>query len=77
MGLGNPCNELDTNLFAATIVMVGNGENAKFWNSPWIMGLGPRTLDRSSLRTKKGIFSWSENFSQQFVGQQYQHLKRL
>jgi hypothetical protein len=34
--LGNPCHKEDMKLFvAATSVTLKNGENAKFWTSPW------------------------------------------
>lgn len=43
--LGNPCNAKDKALFAAaTVVSVGNGENAKFWTSPWLDGICPKDI---------------------------------
>jgi hypothetical protein len=38
-GLDIPCNKTDRDLFdASTVVTVGKGDKASFWNSNWING---------------------------------------
>jgi hypothetical protein len=45
VGMEVPCNELDKQLFrASTVVTVGNGLLARFWDSPWCEGHAPRDL---------------------------------
>ena len=45
IGLGNPCNNDDKEIFAAAMVVsVDNGEKAKFWTSPWVNGIRPRDI---------------------------------
>jgi hypothetical protein len=45
IGIGNPCNEQDRELFPeATTVIVGDGEKAKIWTSPWLAGLWPKDI---------------------------------
>ena len=43
VGLGNPCNQNDANIFAAsTKVEVGSGDKASFWHSSWLDGRRPK-----------------------------------
>jgi hypothetical protein len=45
VGTDVPCNEVDRHFFrASTTVVVGRGDKAKFWDSPWLGGLAPREL---------------------------------
>jgi hypothetical protein len=45
VGTEVPCCEVDRQLFrACTIVTIGNGLTAKFWESSWLNGLAPRDL---------------------------------
>ena len=45
IGLGNPCNSMDCEFFAAaTRVTIGNGEKAKFWSDPWLEGCCPKDM---------------------------------
>ncbi|CAN6246948.1 unnamed protein product [Urochloa humidicola] len=45
VGSDVPCNEVDKQLFrASTWVTVGNGNRARFWDSPWLEGIAPRDL---------------------------------
>lgn len=40
-----PCNAIDRQLFrASTIVTVGNGKQAKFWQSSWLNGQAPMDI---------------------------------
>jgi hypothetical protein len=40
-----PCNEIDRQLFrGSTIVTVGNGQRASFWDSSWLEGKAPRDI---------------------------------
>jgi len=40
-----PVNEVDRQLFrASTIVTVGNGKTAKFWEASWLQGKAPRDI---------------------------------
>jgi hypothetical protein len=42
VGLGNPCDDTDMDLFyASTTIMLGNGEKTPFWKAPWLNGLKP------------------------------------
>lgn len=44
-GTEPPVNDIDWQLFrASTIVTVGNGLKAEFWNSVWLNGVAPRDL---------------------------------
>lgn len=39
VGSGNPCDEMDKNLFyASSTIIVGNGARTPFWDSPWVQG---------------------------------------
>jgi hypothetical protein len=45
VGLGTPCNAHDKELFGkATIVTIGNGEKASFWDASWLQGLAPKDI---------------------------------
>lgn len=38
VGTEVPCNEVDKQLFwASTVVTLGNGSKARFWEFPWLM----------------------------------------
>lgn len=40
-----PCTEVDKQLFrVSTLVKVGNGQKARFWESAWLNGIAPRDL---------------------------------
>ena len=44
-GSGTPCTSNDKDLFAAaTRVCIGDGNKAKFWESPWLDGLRPKDI---------------------------------
>jgi hypothetical protein len=45
VGLGNPCNAHDRELFAAaTNVTIGNGKRALFWEASWLQGKRPKDI---------------------------------
>jgi hypothetical protein len=45
VGLGNPCNNQDKELFAAaTKISIGNGKKAIFWEDPWLDGKRPKDI---------------------------------
>ena len=45
MGMETPCTDTDRDLFSAsTIVTVGDGKKAKFWESSWLNGLRPKDI---------------------------------
>lgn len=45
VGTDVPCNDVDRQLFrASTVVTIGNGHRAKFWDSSWLNGRAPRDL---------------------------------
>jgi hypothetical protein len=40
-----PCNDIDRQLFRlSTVVILGNGVKARFWDSPWLQGRAPRDI---------------------------------
>jgi hypothetical protein len=44
-GLDIPCDKTDRDLFdASTVITVGKGDKASFWNSNWINGRAPKHL---------------------------------
>lgn len=57
VGMGNPCGEADMDLFyESTIITIGNGGKAPFWNSPWLQGVkskGIATLIHAASKWKK------------------------
>ena len=59
VGTGNPCDEMDKNLFYASMtITVGNGARTPFWDSPWVRDQKPRDIapliyDASSWKTWK------------------------
>ena len=45
MGSAPPCDEVDKQLFrVSTIVILGDGNKASFWNCSWLNGLAPRDI---------------------------------
>lgn len=45
IGMDNPCDELDRDLFyASTRITIGNGACAPFWDSPWVNGEKPSVI---------------------------------
>lgn len=45
VGFDVPCDENDKQLFRdSTLVMVGDGKTASFWESPWLDGKAPRDI---------------------------------
>jgi hypothetical protein len=45
VGLGNPCDEIDMDLFyASTTITIGIEKIANFWDSPWLNGLKPKDI---------------------------------
>jgi hypothetical protein len=45
VGTEVPCNEEDKQFFrASTIVTIGNGDTASFWDSVWLQGQEPRDI---------------------------------
>ena len=45
VGTDVPCNELDKQLFRCnTVVTIGDGRKALFWDSPWLDGHAPRDV---------------------------------
>jgi hypothetical protein len=51
VGTEPPVNEVDRHFFRiSTVVIIGNGLNAEFWNSSWLQGTTPRDIARSLYR---------------------------
>lgn len=45
VGLGNPCDNKDYDLFYAfTTITVGNGARTPFWDAPWVQGRKPKDI---------------------------------
>ena len=45
MGIGNPCDTTDRDLFYAfTTISAGDGWMARFWLSPWLDGTKPKDI---------------------------------
>jgi len=45
VGSAPPCDEVDKQLFrVSTIVILGDGNKASFWNCSWLNGLAPRDI---------------------------------
>ena len=45
MGSAPPCDEVDKQLFrVSTIIFLGDGNKASFWNCSWLNGLAPRDI---------------------------------
>jgi hypothetical protein len=54
VGLGNPCDGKDMELFYASInLSIGDGKTAKFWHSPWLGGFKPKDIAPSILAISK------------------------
>jgi hypothetical protein len=52
-----PCDEIDKQLFrVSTIVTLGDGRQAKFWESSWLDGRAPRDLASNLYR-----LAWRKN----------------
>jgi hypothetical protein len=59
VGSDVPCDEVDKQLFRiSTVVRLGNGNKARFWESAWLDGCAPRDL---ALRLFK--LAWRKNQS--------------
>jgi hypothetical protein len=59
MGMGNPCNEANMNLFYASVnVSIRNGKTATFWHSPWLWSVVPKDIAPSifNISKKKNFF---------------------
>lgn len=45
VGLGNPCDEKDLNLFyALATITVGNGAKTSLWDAPWVQDHKPKEI---------------------------------
>jgi hypothetical protein len=54
IGLGDPCNKSDQELFAmTTVVMDGNGERLIFFTSPFLNGLSLKDIAPMILKNSK------------------------
>jgi hypothetical protein len=57
VGTDPPCDEIDKQLFrVSTIVTLGDGRQAKFWESSWLDGRAPRDLASNLYR-----LAWRKN----------------
>jgi hypothetical protein len=68
VGMGNPCNEEDMDLFYTLInLAIGNGKTAIFWHSPWINGAKPKDIAPSIFNiSKKKNFVVSKGLEHDF-----------
>ena len=54
VGSAPPCDEVDKQLFrVSTIVFLGDGNKASFWNCSWLNGLAPRDIAPGLLQPTK------------------------
>lgn len=45
VGMGNPCDETDLNIFyAPTIITIGNGAKTPFVEAPWVQDKKPKDI---------------------------------
>lgn len=45
VGMGNPCDEADLDLFyASSTIIVGDGARTPFWDSPWVQDRKPKDI---------------------------------
>jgi hypothetical protein len=70
VGLGNPCNDNDRELFAAaTVVKIGNGEKPKIWNSSCLDGICSKDFTQKIYaKSKRKKMLGAEGSREQFFG---------
>lgn len=50
-GLGNPCDDMDYDLFYAFTTMTDdNGAHTPFWDTPWVQDRKPKDIAPSSMK---------------------------